>query len=219
MRRLYKQNLILSLIVSVTLTVASVLLVNTLLHWMRTPEDIYEYARQYLTIIFFGITGSMLYNYVAQNYGAKEYGRIRLGVRQCVWITIGMSVVLGLVMVFGGRALAAIFVGWDQTEILSMSHEFLTVHGVLYIILALLFDWRYALQGMGNTKVVVAGRLMELLMRAVSAFWLVPSLGFFGACIETPLSWIGALLPVVIVWFITVKKMGKGPGTGQLVPE
>lgn len=364
-RRLYKQNLLLSMIVSAALTVASVLLVNTLLHWMRTPADIYEYARQYLTIIFFGITGSMLYNYfantlrslgdskspvtyltiasvanivldfllirftplgvrgaalatvlsqwlsvalcvvrirraggvlseasekyiwdgklmkqslsmgfpmafqssvislgviliqyatngmgtdaiaayaasqqidgiaveplrslgftmttyVAQNYGAKEYGRIRLGVRQCVWITISMSIVLGLVMVFGGRALAAIFVGWDQTEILSMSHEFLIVHGVLYIILALLFDWRYALQGMGNTKVVVAGSLMELLMRAVSAFWLVPNLGFFGACIETPLSWIGALLPVVIVWFITLKKMGKEPGTGQLVPE
>ena len=88
-----------------------------------------------------------------------------------------------------------------------MSHQFLIVHGVLYAILALLFDWRYGLQGMGNAKVVVAGSLMELLMRAVAAFWLVPALGFFGACIETPLSWIGALLPVVIVWVRTVRRM------------
>ena len=163
--------------------------------------------------------GFTMTTYVAQNYGAKEYGRIRQGVRQCVWITIGMSIVLGLVMVFGGRALAAIFVGWGQTEILEMSHQFLMVHGALYVILALLFDWRYALQGMGNTKVVVAGSLMELLMRAISAFWLVPGLGFFGACVETSLSWIGALLPVVIVWFYTLKKMGKEPEQGQPAPD
>ena len=353
-RRLYKQNLFISIVVSLVLTVASVLLTGTLLRWMRTPEEIFEYARQYLTIIFLGIIGSMLYNYfantlrslgdskspvtyltiastanivldfllicftplgvrgaaiatvlsqwlsvvlcvarirraggvlseasetfswssklvrqslgmgfpmafqssvislgviliqyatnsmgtnaiaayaasqqidgiaveplrslgftmttyVAQNYGAKEVGRIRQGMRQCVWITLGLSVLLGLVMVLGGRSLAAIFVGWEQAEILDMSHQFLIIHGLLYGILALLFDWRYALQGMGNTKVVVAGSLMELLMRAVSAFWLVPTLGFFGACIETPLSWIGALLPVAVVWIATMRKLG-----------
>ncbi len=78
---------------------------------------------------------------------------------------------------------------------------------------------RNALQGMGNTRVVVAGSLMELLMRAISAFWLVPGLGFFGACVETPLSWIGALLPVVIVWFFPLKKMGKEPEQDQPAPD
>ncbi len=151
--------------------------------------------------------GFAMTTFVAQNYGAGRFARIKQGMRQCVWITMGMSVALGIVMLLFGRAFAAIFVGWAQTEILSLSHEFLIVHGALYAILALLFDWRYGLQGMGNTRVVVLGSLMELLMRAVSAFWLVPALGFFGACIETPLSWIGALTPVAVVWVRTVRRM------------
>ncbi len=153
--------------------------------------------------------GFAMTTFVAQNYGAGRFARIKQGMRQCVWITLGMSLVLGIVMLLFGRAFAAIFVGWEQTEILALSHEFLIVHGALYAILALLFDWRYGLQGMGNTRVVVLGSLMELLMRAVSAFWLVPAMGFFGACIETPLSWLGALTPVVIVWLRTVRNMDK----------
>ena len=159
--------------------------------------------------------GFTMTTYVAQNYGARNFARIKQGMRQCIVMTAVMSAVLGAVMCFGGRALAAIFVGWGETEILSLSHRFLIIHGLLYIILALLFDWRYALQGMGNTKVVVAGSLMELLMRALSAFLLVPSMGFLGACVETPLSWFGALLPVAIVWFRTLRRMDAEEGAAE----
>ena len=145
--------------------------------------------------------GITMTTYTAQNYGAKQYGRILSGVRQCVLISAVMSALLGLVMFFFGRFLTSIFIGNGEPQILELSHMFLIVHGVLYFILALLFDYRYTLQGLGDAKIPTVAGLMELAMRAFSAFFLVPRLGFFGASVETPLSWFGALIPVLIAYF------------------
>lgn len=145
--------------------------------------------------------------YTAQNYGAGKYDRILDGVRQCVLISIGMSAALGLIMFFGRRFLASLFIGTGEPEILDLAHTFLIVHGVLYIILALLFDYRYTLQELGDAKNPTIAGLMELAMRTFSAFILVPRMGFFGASIETPLSWLGVLIPVAFVYSIASRKI------------
>ena len=44
-------------------------------------------------------------------------------------------------------------------------------------------------------------------MRTFSAFVLVPRMGFFGASIETPLSWLGALLPVIFAYYIASRRI------------
>lgn len=151
-----------------------------------------------------GITMS---TYTAQNYGAQKYNRILRGVKQCVIMSLLMSVVLGIVMCFGGRGFASLFVGTEEPEILELSHMFLTIHGVLYMILALLFDYRYTLQGLGNAVIPTVAGLMELAMRAFSAFVLVPRLEFVGASIETPMSWLGALIPVAAAWFLASRRI------------
>ena len=106
----------------------------------------------------------------------------------------------------GGRLLASIFVG-NEPEILDMAHQFLRVHGTLYSILALLFVYRYTLQGLGSAMIPTIAGIMELVMRTFTAFLLVPRLEFFGASIGTPLSWLGALLPVAVAWLHTDPKL------------
>ena len=75
------------------------------------------------------------------------------------------------------------------------------------MILALLFDYRYTLQGLGNAVIPTVAGLMELAMRVLSAFVLVPRLEFVGASIETPLSWLGALIPVATAWFLASRRI------------
>ena len=151
--------------------------------------------------------GMSMSTYTAQNYGAKKYDRILLGMRQCVLLSFLLSVLLGTVLCLGGRSLAVIFVGSGKAEILDMAHMFLCIHGVLYFILALLFDFRFALQGLGNAMIPTIAGLMELVMHAYSAFVLVPKLEFLGASIETPLSWLGALIPPLVAWLIVRRKL------------
>lgn len=49
--------------------------------------------------------------FTAQKYGARKYKRVVDGVKQCIFITISISITLGILMVFGGRQLSSIFVG------------------------------------------------------------------------------------------------------------
>ena len=151
--------------------------------------------------------GTAMSTFTAQNYGAKQYRRIRQGLKECILVSLLLSAFLSLLMIFGGRWLSGLFIGAEEDGILGMSHQWLMIHGFLYGILALLFDFRYTLQGLGNTGIVLQASMMELAARVFSAFLLIPSLGFLGSCIETPLSWLAALLPCLIVWRNTAGKL------------
>jgi len=86
--------------------------------------------------------GMTMITYTAQNYGAGKYKRILQGVRQSILISAILSLVLGLVMFFGGHGLAYIFLGVTGPA-LDQAALMLFVHGVCYMILALLFIFRF----------------------------------------------------------------------------
>lgn len=98
--------------------------------------------------------GMALATFTAQNYGAGRYDRIIRGVRQIVWISLMMSGVLCLILCVFGRPIASLYVGNDQPLVLDRAARFLRIHGILYPFLALLFDWRFALQGLGISRVI-----------------------------------------------------------------
>lgn len=153
--------------------------------------------------------GMAMITYTAQNYGAGKYRRILQGVRQSIVIAAILSALLGLVMFFGGRGLVYLFLGTNDEVILSQGALLLLVHGVCYMILALLFIFRYVTQGLGQTLMPTMAGIMELVMRTVAAFILVPWFEFLGAAVSTPLSWLGALIPVAIAYIIAAIDLRK----------
>ena len=62
MRKTVASAAILSLVVSVVMTAASVIFMKNLLRLMNTPEDIFDYAYEYIVIICAGIFAQVLYN-------------------------------------------------------------------------------------------------------------------------------------------------------------
>lgn len=50
---------------SLIMTVVSAVLCGDILHFLRTPENVFQYAYQYMLIIFLGIPCTFLYNYLA----------------------------------------------------------------------------------------------------------------------------------------------------------
>lgn len=153
--------------------------------------------------------GMAMTTFTAQNYGAKQYNRILKGVRQCLYITIGFSIFLSFIMNLFGKALTIVFVGSSNSKILELSHDFLVVHGYLYVFLALLFTYRFTLQGLGQSVAPTISSVMELTIRILSATLLVPYLGFTGVIMATPLSWLGALIPSAISYYFNLKKFRK----------
>lgn len=62
MRLSVSNGIILSALTALILTVISLLGMDTLLHWMHTPEDIYDQSRSYITIIASGLIANTFYN-------------------------------------------------------------------------------------------------------------------------------------------------------------
>ncbi|QQO07459.1 MATE family efflux transporter [Breznakiella homolactica] len=151
----------------------------------------------------FGVT---MATYTAQNYGARKMERIRRGVIQCSVMSGGFSILMGILFIFLGDSFVSIFITGNP-EAVSLGRVFLIINGAFYVVLALLFIFRYTLQGLGNSIIPTVAGIMELVMRMFAAIILAHRFGFAGVCFANPLAWIGSCVPLVIAFFITIKKL------------
>ncbi|WP_034992495.1 MATE family efflux transporter [Liquorilactobacillus vini] len=145
--------------------------------------------------------------FTAQNYGAKLYDRILLGVKQCLLVSIGFSLFGGALVISFGKAMVTLFVGKAAKEVLDLSQVYFNVNGSAYFILAVLFILRYTLQGLGQSVVPTLAGMAELAMRCVAALVLANSLGYLGACFANPLAWLGSCLVLGISYFKAIKML------------
>ncbi|MFW2490499.1 MATE family efflux transporter [Clostridium chromiireducens] len=157
-------------------------------------------------MISIGIT---MATYTAQNYGAKKYDRIKEGVRKCVLISVVFSVIVAIINIFAGQYLTAIFVGFDQKEVISLSQIYLTSNGIFYFVLSMLFIYRNTLQGLGQSFIPTVAGIMELLMRTLAAIMLSRPFGFLGVSLSNPLAWFGACIPLACAYYISINKIEK----------
>ena len=154
-----------------------------------------------------GSFGTAMATYAAQNYGAGKISRIRKGVFQCILMSGSFSILSGAINVVAGSQLTSIFVGSQETEVLSLSHTYLVISGCFYFALALLFIYRFTLQGLGKSFIPTVAGVMELIMRAIGALVLTGAFGFAGACASNPLAWIGACIPLACSYHRTMKRL------------
>jgi putative MATE family efflux protein len=153
--------------------------------------------------------GAAMTVYAAQNYGARKIDRIRKGLVQCALMSGSYAVCIGLVFLFFGRPLAAIFLGPGSGEVLSMAHRYLLITGVFYIFLSALFVLRQTLQGLGDSVTPTIAGIMELVMRTFAAIILGKYWGFTGICFANSLAWIGALIPLSIAVAGTMRRLNR----------
>ncbi len=145
--------------------------------------------------------------YTAQNFGAKKFGRIVDGVKKCVLMSCSFSVIVALFNIYLGDKIIELFVGAQAVQVIEYGRLFLIITGISYWALALLFIFRFTLQGLGQSFVPTIAGIVELVMRIAAALILVKYMGFLGACLAAPMAWIGGLLPLAIAFFITARKL------------
>lgn len=170
--------------------------------------------------------GIAMATYVGQNYGAGEYGRIILGVKQTAFLSVGVAILFGILFIIAGGNLTAIFGDAGSRDILAhYGQQFFFYTGFFYWILALLFIFRYTLQGLNESLIPTLAGLMELVMRVLAAFMLTPLIGFTGIVIANPMAWLGSvavLVPAYIIKYRQLKALEAGrlhdnsQTTGQL---
>lgn len=156
--------------------------------------------------------GIAMATFTAQNYGAKEYGRILQGVRQTLLMSVGFSLLAGAIVIFFGHFFVQLFVSPSETRVFELAQTYFNINGSLYWILAVLFILRYTLQGLGQSKIPTIAGMMELLMRSFAAIVLTGMWGYPGAAAASPLAWIGSVAVLLYSYYMRSMKQLKHMG-------
>lgn len=151
--------------------------------------------------------GVAMSTYVAQNRGAAQWRRIRVGIFRTSLLAVGLAIVLGVFILVFGTDLARLFFSDGNDQVVAMAHRYLTVNGALYAVLSVLFVLRNSIQGLGATTVPTIAGVAELVARASVGLFLIDRIGFLGACVAAPLAWVAALIPLGVAWYHERRKL------------
>lgn len=143
--------------------------------------------------------------YTGQNWGAGCYGRIRFGIRTTLALEAGCSFLLTALVYLFGSSLVALTTGTGDAEVIRLATLSLRIHFAATLPLGILFALRHCLQSMGKKTAPLISSIIELLVKILAAFVLIPRLGFLGSCVTEPISW--CLMAVyLIVYYLTQRK-------------
>ncbi|MCT4389812.1 MATE family efflux transporter [Leuconostoc falkenbergense] len=157
-----------------------------------------------LPLMSFGIT---MATFAAQNYGARQFDRILIGVKQALVMSMGFGLFMGIIEILFGDLAVMLFVGSGQHEVLNLAQQYFWANGAFYYILSALFIIRYVLQGLNDAKTPTYAGIAELIMRTVAAVVLVGPFGFFGASLANVLAWVGSLVVMIPAYRKIVKNL------------
>ena len=140
----------------------------------------------------FDALGSTMATYAGQNVGAAKIKRLGQGVRSAMLIGSVYSVLSLLALYFTTDYIALLFVNASETTIIALTRQFILASACFYIPLTGVNVVRFCIQGMGFSVFAISAGILEMIGRAFAAIILIPSIGFMGACLASPIAWIAA---------------------------
>ncbi len=159
-----------------------------------------------LAVLVDNAVGIAIANYVAQNYGARQGKRIRVGVTSCFIMLSVLNLVMGAILLLGKDWVVPLFVDHPTAEIIQYSNQYLWVVVPFYLLLGALMVYRTAIQSMGNAWAPFGACMIELVARVFCAMFLSLYFGYKAICFSTPFAWITALILLIPVYFIGESK-------------
>jgi len=151
--------------------------------------------------------GASMASYVGQNYGARRMDRVRKGIRQVTAIGLIYAVFGFLINLTFGTTIAQLFIDSGEVEVLANIKQFLTINGIAYPVLVIIFIYRNSLQGLGYSSAAMLGGLSEMFARSLVGFAFVGAYGVTAVCFANPLAWIAADFVLIPLYFYAKKQL------------
>ena len=109
--------------------------------------------------------GQALATYSGQNYGAMKTDRIREGFKKSTLMMIIMSIVLLVLMQFGGRTIVSLFV--PDVEVIEMGARGLRITSFFYAVLGMIYVTRGVQNGIGDATFALINGIVEVIARII----------------------------------------------------
>ncbi len=144
------------------------------------------------------VLGSALATFCGQNLGAKEYRRIREGIKGTVLIS-SIWCIASLVIIFTlAPTLVNLITASTQPNVITNATLYLKVNSIFYILPAIICILRNSMQGFGDTKTPLVSSFIELAGKVIIAFLLVPAMRYMGVIVSEPIVWAVMVIPLLI---------------------
>ena len=154
--------------------------------------------------------GNAFATYVAQNKGAGKTERIAQGVRSAVRTIIIFCIILSTLIYMNAGSLMKIFVKANETEVIRIGIEYLSVVSIFYMLIGFLFMFYGYFRGIGALKVSLILTIISLGTRVLMAYILsgIPQIGQRGIWWSIPIGW--ALADTIgLITYFRMKKLPK----------
>ena len=146
--------------------------------------------------------------YVGQNYGAKNYKRLRDGAN-ISWLIGAIFTVIATAGAFSACVPLARVLITDEyavEEVFNLILKYILIQDSTYFFLFMIHAYRSSVQAIGFGKITVLGGIIELASRVFAVLVFVDIFGFFGAVLCNPLAWIFAGTFFAISFYVCLKK-------------
>ncbi|MDD6143607.1 MAG: MATE family efflux transporter [bacterium] len=120
-----------------------------------------------------GAFGVSITTFVGQNFGAKQYDRMRRSVRVCLLMMFGSTIVLSTLLLLGGRMLYHLFT--DDPVVIEYGLQMLRVIAPAYMAFICIEILSGALRGVGDSLVATLFTLFGVcVFRVIWVVWILP---------------------------------------------
>lgn len=153
--------------------------------------------------------------FVAQNYGAEKYDRIREGTRRTLVSTALFCAAVSVVVCIFAEPLMLLFLNECDAAAAAVGAEYLRTEGACYIGIGILFMMYGYYRAVNKPMMSVVLTVISLGTRVILANVLsaVPEIGVFGIWISVPIGWFLADAAGAVYYFFRERiKVGKQVG-------
>lgn len=119
---------------------------------------------------------SGMMTFVSQNRGAKEYGRMRMGLSRGLMVETGYWMLLFCVVLPLRAPIMRLFVGADESAV-ALGASYLFLMAFFYLLPAYTNGLQGYFRGLGDMKITLAGTFTQISVRVVFVYLLVPAWG------------------------------------------
>ncbi|MBR6503276.1 MAG: polysaccharide biosynthesis C-terminal domain-containing protein [Clostridia bacterium] len=155
------------------------------------------------------LLGTALATFVSQNYGAKQYVRIKYAIKQINFLSIAVAALLSILSYFFGDVLVKLITGISSPQIIYNAWVYVVIVTMGFIPLGILHMVRSGMQAMGERLPSIISGFLELGSKCAGAMYIIPALGFIGASITLPIMWIVCATFFTITYLVKRNKLFK----------
>lgn len=148
--------------------------------------------------------------FIAQNFGAGRYDRVKQGISDSVKIVSVLAVVITAFAILSRNQILTVFLDVQEdggAQALATAAHYLSIMSSCFIILHILHIFRNALQAMGIAIWSLLSGIAEFAARVLMSKLVLTWIGSDALFISEPAAWLGATLCVVLPYFYYKKKL------------